>query len=204
MAFGSRVDARIGGVLSPTDGTLMGMEMAFLTPQVWVSPAAPAAASVLTANTGTQLVNTVNMVLDYATILSLVLSGSGAISVTITGRGVDSVPITETVVTNGTTPVNTLQAFKTVYVITIAFLPNRTLSVGESGTFGLFMPTTDEVLVVETVDGVAPGTPGVITAGSATPGQEPRGTYTPNDVPNGARTYKIVYLASRIDTNAGV
>lgn len=122
----------------------------------------------------------------YGRTLTYVLGGAGAVALTTTGQDYWGQTITETIATNGNTPVVGLKAFMNLISITIAAVA-QTLSVGWGASFG--MPYKVMKCLAEDVNtssaGFLPGTVGTVIAPVLTDPQtaalgDPRGCYTPN------------------------
>lgn len=122
----------------------------------------------------------------YGRTLTYVLGGAGAVLATTTGQDFWGQTITETITTNGATPVVGLKAFMSVISFVIAAVA-QTVSVGWGASFGV--PYKVMKCLAEDVNtssaGFTPGTVGTVIAPVLTDPQtallgDPRGAYTPN------------------------
>lgn len=122
----------------------------------------------------------------YGRNLTYVLSGAGAVALTTVGQDFWGQTITETIATNGATPVVGLKAFMNLISVTIAVVA-QTLNVGWGSSLGL--PYKCLKVLSEDINtssaGFAPGTVGTLTAPVLTDPQtvstgDARGTYVTN------------------------
>lgn len=106
--------------------------------QVWHFPAAASATKLTSAHAldGSTLTTFSNQP-DFARTLALVASGATTGNVVINGTDILDQTITETIALNGTTPVDTLNAFKTVTSIVLPTVAATTINIGTTANLGL-------------------------------------------------------------------
>lgn len=106
--------------------------------QTWAAPLAASATSLVNAHAldGSTL-TTVTAQPDFARLLQLVASGATTANVTVNGTDINGAVITEVVALNGTTKVNTLNAYATVTSVVLPTVGATTISVGIDTGLGM-------------------------------------------------------------------
>lgn len=169
----------------------------YIVVDTFTNPAAASATAILNAssmNAGGTVTTFVGQP-DMARKLTLVASGATTANVTINGTGVRNEVISETIALNGTTPVTTLRAFKTVTSIVLPTVSSTTLSVGTSAALGLSRKMAQDTYILGTAAGVYEVTRATITYDGTSVSKN---TVTFNTAPNGSRTFTAAYISTEL------
>lgn len=128
--------------------------------------------------------------------VTVVSDGAATSLVTVTGTDYLGQVQVEAFTLNGTTPVVGVKCFKNITSVVNAVTASRTIDVGWGNSLGV--PYKTEALIVETVDGVVPGSAGAMSVGTPTDPATattaaPIGRYVPHSsqVPDGSKAYEL-------------
>lgn len=173
----------------------------YMRRQVWTDPVAVDADRLLNDAADDTTHTTFLAQPDFARKLTLVASDTGTEEVVITGKNIRNEVITETIALNGTTPVVTTKAFKSVTSIAIPVLAsNATVDVGVNDAMGLDRCMSGNEVILATMDGVYETTRPTVTF-SAT--DVALNTVDPNTALNAAKDLVVVYMATERTLKAG-
>lgn len=132
---------------------------------------------------------------DMARKLALVASGATSSNVTINGTNVRNEVIAETIALNGTTPVTTTKAFKTVTSIVLPTVGATTINVGTSALLGLSRKMAEDAYFQGTANGTLEATRATIAYDSS---DVSKNTVSFNTAPNGSRTFTALYFTTEL------
>lgn len=169
------------------------------------TPAAAAAAGILSAQSIAAAVDTTTFVSDTADApfgrnVTVVASGAATSNVTVYGKDYLGQPMTESFTLNGATPVVGRKAFKWIDRITAGITGGTTINVGFGARVGL--PYRMSQVIAEHANGVSAAV-GTLTAPDLTDPQtsttlDPRGLYTPTTALNGSNRILATFLPYNI------
>lgn len=132
---------------------------------------------------------------DMARKLTLVASGATTANVTINGTNVRGEAISETIALNGTTPVTTTKAFKSVTSVVLPTVSSTTLNLGTSAALGLSRKMAQDSYMQGSAAGAYEATRATIAYDGS---DVAKNTVTFNTAPNGSRTYTATYISKEL------
>lgn len=164
--------------------------------QVWTNPVALDADRILNDQAlDGSTVTTFLAQPDFARKVTLVASGATTANVTLSGTNIRGESISETIALNGTTPVITTKAFKTVTSIIVPTVGATTIDVGINDALGLDRCMEADEVLATTADGVYEATRPTVTFDAD---EVEKNTINPNTVLDASVDITVVYFTKEL------
>lgn len=173
----------------------------YLRRQIWTDPVAVDADRILNDQAlDGSTVTTFLAQPDFARIITAVASGATTDNLVINGTNIRGETITETVALNGTTPVASTKAFKTITSIVVPTVGATTIDVGVSDAMGLDRCMNGNEVILATLDGVYETTRPTVTFHAS---DVSKNTVDPNTALNAAKDLAVVYVSTEKTAKLG-